>query len=71
MHIKANDNSWATRARMNTSKLEVGMKVYVVETVYDMDTGEKLAKPRVRMAGTLREVWLEKEGKKVKKLFPS
>jgi len=69
--IEANIFRWGTRKQVNTNELKMGMNVYVVETVYDMDTREKLATPKIRMAGALKEVWLEKDGKKVEKLFPS
>lgn len=70
-HIEANRHTWGTRKSINAGRLKVGMNVYVVETVYDLDTGEKLENPMLRMAGTLREVWLEKQDEKVEKLFPS
>lgn len=69
-HIKSGKYRWDTRRPIRTSNLKIGMQVFVVETDYDLDTGEKLAKPRLRMAGKLKEVWQEKDNEKIEKLFP-
>lgn len=69
-HIKQGRFRWDTRRPIRTSKLKVGMNVFVFETNYDLDTGEILTKPKLRMKGKLREVWQEVDDKKIEKLFP-
>jgi len=69
-NMKLKLNCWDTRHEVKIGNLKVNMKVYVLETTYDLDTGERVQKPRLRMLGRLKEVWREKNGKKIEKLFP-
>jgi hypothetical protein len=46
------------------------MWVYVVETDYDRDAGERIVNPELRVRGKLREVFKVK-GKEMEKIFPA
>lgn len=69
-HLKEGRYRWGTRKAINANNLKMDMRVFVVETDYDLDTRERVIKPRLRMAGRLKEVFAEKNGKNVRKIFP-
>ncbi|MBO3798319.1 MAG: hypothetical protein QW506_00520 [Thermoproteota archaeon] len=69
-HLAEGRYVWGTRRPVNVENLSEGMKVYVVETDYDVDTGKRIEKPKLRMVGRLKEVWLTRNGQKIEKLFP-
>jgi hypothetical protein len=65
-----NEFRWGTRRPVKLDNLRVGMWVYVVETDYDRDAGERIVNPELRVRGKLREVFKVK-GKEMEKIFPA
>jgi hypothetical protein len=61
---------WSTKRPVRTESLRKGMELYVMETNIDGDTGIRVDKPKVRIEGSLTEVWLMRDNDKLKKVFP-
>lgn len=64
-----NEFRWETRKPVKLDNLKAGMWVYVVETDYDRDTGEKIKNPKLRVRGKLKEIYKVKD-KEQEKTFP-
>ena len=67
---------WGTQRKIRAENLHKGMKVYLIETKIDKDTSEVIEDPKLRIVGSLEEMWLCHSGhlmapnKKIRKLFP-
>nr|MDO8097738.1 hypothetical protein [Candidatus Njordarchaeota archaeon] len=69
--ITEDGQSWAGTARpIDPSSYKLDMDVYVGETMYDRDTGQKVDDPKYRIRGKLKEIQRIDGGKKTK-IFPA
>jgi len=67
--LKKGIKSWDTAKPIRTDNLKEGMRIYIGETDYDLDTGEHVKKPKIRVRGRLKEVY-RVLGKEKEKIFP-
>jgi hypothetical protein len=73
-HIKEDvtidKKTWAGTARpVDPSSYKIDMDVYIGETIWDGDTGEKVDDPKYRIKGKLKEIY-RVDGEKKTKIFP-
>jgi hypothetical protein len=73
-HIKedvtADKKTWAGTARpVDPTSYKIDMDVYIGETIWDGDTGEKVDDPKYRIKGKLKEIY-RIDGEKKTKIFP-
>jgi hypothetical protein len=61
---------WSTKQPVRIESLRKEMKLYIMGTNIDGDTGIKVDKPKVGIEGLLTEVWLMRNDDKLKKVFP-
>jgi hypothetical protein len=62
--------TWAETARpVDPTSYIIDMDVYIGETLWDGDTGEKVDDPKYRIKGKLKEIYRIDGGKETK-IFP-
>ena len=68
--ITTDQTTWAGTARpVDPSSYKIDMDVYIGETMWDKDVGEKTDDPRYRIKGKLKEIY-RVDGDKKKRIFP-
>jgi hypothetical protein len=75
-NLKKERYRWGTQRKMKSKNLHKGMKIYIVETKKDEDTSKTDKNPKLRVVGSLNEMWLCRSKdldapiEKIRRLFP-
>lgn len=68
--VDSGETFTATGRPVNVNKLRKGMNVYLIETSYDRTAGQRVENPKVRLRGSLLEVF-RVDGSKETRIFPN